>query len=112
MGELAAQSQGPMSTGETTQGKRQASTMQQCAQAGEYLNPSFGALKSVNLAEDILARCHRQYAIRTQHSVISKSAMMPYLAVYWKRLGRLVGHYGIHERSGREKIFHLKLRMP
>ncbi|KAL2919653.1 hypothetical protein HK105_200567 [Polyrhizophydium stewartii] len=86
----------------STQGKLQSVTM---AQAGEYLKPFFKSLKKRELPDDILARIteicdnmqQREYSRANDAYVRMAIGNAP-----WP-IG--VTMVGIHERSGREKIF-------
>ncbi|KAL5039316.1 hypothetical protein BDV3_002673 [Batrachochytrium dendrobatidis] len=86
----------------TTQGKLQAATM---AQAGEYLKPFFRGLKKRDLAEDILARV-TEICYYTQQREYQQ-ANDAYLRLSIGNAPWPIGvtMVGIHERSGREKIF-------
>ena len=87
---------------QSRQGKLQTVTV---AQAGEYLKPFFKSLKKRDLAEDVLARVAEICQFMQQ-----REYMKAYDAYLRLSIGNApwpigVTMVGIHERSGREKIF-------
>ncbi|KAI8922752.1 Prp18 domain-containing protein [Entophlyctis helioformis] len=86
----------------TTQGKLQAATI---AQAGEYLKPFFKSIKRRDLPDDVLARVTEicQYMQMREYTRANDSYLRLSIGNAPWPIG--VTMVGIHERSGRERIF-------